>query len=1574
VARDRTRKRKGPPVPEPGGQAPTAASPDASPGDVGTSLEESGGHRFPVVGIGASAGGLEAFGELLKHLPRDTGMAYVFIQHLDPSHESMLAALLSRAAPMPIHEAQDGVEYAPNCAYVIPPNTYLAITDGILRLTPRPEIRGAPMPIDYFFRSLAEHVGSMSIGIVLSGTGSDGASGLVAIKARGGLTFAQDEQTATYNGMPRAAVHAGAVDRVLPPAGIARELARIARAPGTLGSGLAEESSGLVDGSTDLRRVLVMMKQATGADLGYYKAPTLLRRLARRMLLVNVPTLAAYVGYLRDHPAELTNLYDDILINVTSFFRDPEMLDGLSQYVFPALFNDRRPDMAIRVWVPGCSTGEEAYSIAIALWEHGENAAAHFPIQIFGTDLSDSAIARCRAGLYGEELGLSPERLARFFTKTPHGYQVNKSIRDVCIFAKHNLLEDPPFSHLDLISCRNLLIYVRSEYQRRVFELFHYALKPAGFLMLGRSETVSETAALFEAVSKPTRVYTKKPTTPRPIHFAPRLEPPSVGPGPAAAADPTRRLSEIVERADAALARHTPAAVVVDADAEILHYRGNTKLYLDPPSGPPTSNLLRTAREALQLDLRAALEAARKKNAGVRRGPIAMTDEGRERHVMVEVTPLSEREGDVRHFVVLFAEEVEHKTEHSPRAVRAAEDEPRPDDTEVARLRRELRDTRGQLEGSIHELESLNEEYHSAHEEALSANEELQSSNEELETAKEELQSANEELTTVNDELQDRSTELTDINNDLTNVLSSVHLPVLLVDRELRLRRFTPMATKVLNVIASDVGRPISDLAPNLPVPDLSALVLETMETMRPHERTVQDREGRWHAMRVRPYRTHEHKIDGAVIMLVDVDDLRSALAEARDAQEYADAIVATVRAPLVVLDEKLHVLRANRGFYETFTVSPELTEGRLLFDLGERQWDIPRLRDLLEEVVPLHTTFENFEVTHDFPGLGPRTMLLNARRIEDGAGRASRILLAIEDVTERRRAEAERENRLSIAERGRAEAEGLGDLLQRVQTITDMALLKLSFDDLLREILERVRHALGGDTAVILLRRLHEADEEADGEMLYARAAIGLDEESRARVGVPIGTGFAGRVAAEQRPVILDEVDYAQVVSPYIREKGLRSLVGVPLLTEGGLLGVLHVGSVQPRKFSQKDVEILMLAAERIAHAVEVAARRESEHRARTAAEAANRAKDEFLALLSHELRNPLSAVRNAITSARLDPSARGRALEIAGRQSEHLTRLVDDLLDVARITQGKIRLRRERVSLRDAAARAIESARSFVDGRGHILSMISSDEGVVDADPARLEQIIENLVTNAAKYTPPGGRIDIEIEQFGDKAILRVRDNGIGISAEMLPRVFDLFSQGDARLDHGYGGLGIGLTVVRRLVELHGGQIEARSEGPGRGSEFIVRLPAVPVSEGDEPAGRPSSEIVPSARVLVVEDNPDAAESLQMLLELFGHRVRVVHDGPAAIDAVRAEAPDLALVDIGLPGMNGYEVARHLREQPGLERTTLVALSGYGRDEDKQRAIAAGFHLHLTKPIDADRLQALLADLQPRRAGDSG
>ena len=1338
-------------------------------------------HPFPVVGVGASAGGLEACTELLKHLSPDTGMAFVFVQHLDPTHTSMLSTLLSRASPVPLHEAAEGMAIEPNHAYVIPPNTYLSIADGVLRLTPRPATRGVPMPIDYFFASLAEHRASQAIGVVLSGTGSDGTNGLAEIKARGGITFAQDEKTATYASMPRAAARDGAADFVLPPASIAHELKRIGRSPGALRGDPPADATGIVEGSADLSRVLFLMKQATGADLAYYKPGTLHRRLARRIFLLNVGTLSRYLDYVQEHPVELTALHNDILINVTGFFRDPEMLAGLTRHVFPALFRNRRPGAAIRVWVAGCSTGEEAYSIAMALLEFSAAANVTFPIQIFATDLSEPAIARCRTGVYGDDVEVSPERLARFFTKTEPGYQISKTIRDLCIFAKHNLIEDPPYSQVDLVSCRNVLIYLRPEYQRRVFALFHYALTTDGFLMLGRSETAGTAVELFASVDKEASLFAKKPTTARsPGQFVPRLERSSRASIPIATPHPATHLGDLLRKAEAVLARHSPAAVLIDDEAEILHFRGDTSPYLAPPAGSPTLNLFKMARDGLQLDLRVALDAARKDSVAVSR-PVTEIHGGR--RVTIEITPLVATGGG-RHFIVLFNE-----TDEGAAALVAAESSGAPsDEPAVARLRQELHATRAQLDEALQQLETLNEGYRCAHEESLSTNEELQSTNEELETAKEELQSSNEELTTVNDELQARSGELSQTNDDLTNVLTSVHVPMILVGTDLCLRRFTPMATKVLNVIASDVGRAIADITLNVIVPDLPAMIRESMDTMQPRERDVQDHDGRWYVMRVRPYRTNDQRVDGAVLMLIDIADLRRALEVAESARTYAEAIVETVRQPLLVLDGALRVQTANHAFYDTFEVTEEQTQGVLLFELGNGQWDIPDLKKLLREIIPERTHVEDFEVRHSFPSLGERSMVLNARRMEQAG--SIRILLAIEDVTARRHATHEREELLLIADRARADA----------------------------------------DTA--------------------------------------------------------------------------------------------------------------------------------------------NLAKDEFLALLAHELRNPLSAVRNGILTAQRDETRRERALDIAERQSEHLVRLVDDLLDVARITHGKILVRRDRVVLADVVHRAAETVRPFMDGRAQTLAIArtGTGAGVLDGDPARLEQIVENLLTNAAKYTPPGGHVDVSIHHQGHDVILRVRDNGAGIAPELLPRVFDLFAQGDSSLDRARGGLGIGLTVVRRLVELHGGQIEARSEGIDQGAEFTVRIPARTVdmesAASSGPMPMPMPMPLPSRSVLVVEDNADAAEALQMLLELFGHRVRVAHNGPLALEAVHADPPEIALVDIGLPGMDGYELVGHLRAQPGMEHATLVALSGYGRNEDKQRALAAGFHFHLTKPVAIDRLQALMGE----------
>ena len=568
-------------------------------------------------------------------------------------------------------------------------------------------------------------------------------------------------------------------------------------------------------------------------------------------------------------------------------------------------------------------------------------------------------------------------------------------------------------------------------------------------------------------------------------------------------------------------------------------------------------------------------------------------------------------------------------------------------------------------------------------------------------------------------------------------------------------------------------------------------------------------------------------------------------------------------------------------------------------------------------------------------------------------------------EIEVRRLAEVAREESLAMAERARAEAEASAETMRRVETITEPALVAdLPFDELIRELLARLCHTLDGDAAVILRKTVE------DGEtVLRVRAALGLDEPLQRETRVPIGFGFAGRIAAERQPMVVDALDEeAEDVSPYIRQKGIRSLAGVPLLTDDGLLGVLHVGSVEVRRFRADEVDLLQMAAERIAAAIERAERRDVERQAREAAEAANRAKDEFLALLSHELRNPLAAMMNAVVIARLDEGQRERALDIARRQTQHLSRIVDDLLDVARITQGRITLCREPLLLAQVVERAIEATRTWMEDRKHQVNVsLPTDMLMIDGDPVRLEQITTNLLTNAAKYTSPGGRIEVALEREGGQAVLRVSDNGMGVSADLLPRIFDLFAQGERGLDRSEGGLGVGLSVVKRLVEMHGGTIAAHSGGAGTGSEFVVRLPAL--------AAVPEQRRLPSivaghrahARVLIVEDNPDASDALHMLLELLGHKVAVVRDGPAALEAVRESIPDVALVDIGLPGMDGYEVARRARPLASPGQMTLIALTGYGRDEDKARALAAGFDYHLTKPVDVDALRTLLSGAGP-------
>ena len=833
--------------------------------------------RFPIVGIGASAGGLEAFTDLLQYLPATTGMAFVFIQHLDPKHVSLLTELLQRQTRMNVVEASNGVTVKPDHVYVIPRNTHMGLAQSVLTLSPRHSAPVPHMPIDPFFRSLAAEQRSKAIGVILSGNASDGAQGMMAIKSAGGITFAQSPDSSKHDGMPRSAIAAGCVDFILPPKEIAKELAQLGKHPYIAPSQPMGESEPSVE-LEGLGRILALLWKATGVDFGQYKPNTIRRRILRRLALRRMDNLEAYAAKLRSEPAELQSLYEDILINVTEFFRDPEAFEGLKNIVFPKIVSSSQNAGPIRVWIPGCSSGEEVYSVAIALLEFLEAKRHESAIQIFGTDISDIALEKARNGIYspGGVKDVSAERLRRFFTEVDGNYQIAKRVREMCIFAKQNVVKDPPFSKLDLISCRNLLIYLGPTLQKRLIPVFHYGLKPDGFLMLGSSETVGTFTEMFALADKKSKFYSKlEYTGRRAVEFRLKDREPEEPERLKPAAEWTE--AEVLREADRiVLGKYAPAGVVVDDELNILQFRGRVATYLQPFPGMASLNLLKMTSEGLSAELRNAIQKAQREEATVRREALQVRTDSGLIELSFEVVPFKGIAGRSKRYLILFEESRGGRP--SP-AVEKAKKRPSLStlDRENTQLRNDLAATKRYLQAMMEDHESATEELRSANEEIQSSNEELQSTNEELETAKEELQSTNEELNTVNDELQTRNLQLAQVGNDLLNLLSSVNIPIVMLGNDLRIRRFTPVSQRALNLIPSDVGRPISDINLNLEIPKLDRLLAEVIETLTPKVIDVKDLSGREHSLRMRPYRTEDNKIDGVVMVLLDLDLLRNA-------------------------------------------------------------------------------------------------------------------------------------------------------------------------------------------------------------------------------------------------------------------------------------------------------------------------------------------------------------------------------------------------------------------------------------------------------------------------------------------------------------------------------------------------------------------------------------------------------------------------------------------------------------------------------------------------------------------------
>jgi two-component system CheB/CheR fusion protein len=1447
---------------------------------------------FHTVVVGASAGGVEALMRFFEATPAATGCAFLVVMHLPADRESMLSTLLGRKTAMRVTQAQQGVALEVDQVYVAPPDLYIELDGGRIRLHAIGRRGPRATGVDHCMASVARDQGERAIGVVLTGLDSDGTIGIKAIKAEGGFTIAQRPSEATHPEMPRNALATGLVDCELP---LERMGQAIADYVSTEAARLREsQASQRPDDGKDLMNVLDIVRAQLGLDFRGYKPAMLLRRIHRRMNLTRTGSMARLAALLQDRPEETRALAKDFLISVTEFFREPDSWSALAQDVLAPLLQAKRVGEAVRVWIPGCATGEEAYSMGMVLLDSPPVQEQRLKVQIFATDIDDAALDQARRGFYAPaiEKTVAPARLQKFFIKSPQGYQVRKELRDTVVFARQNVVNDPPFSRMDLVSCRNLLSYMGPELQAQLIQTFHFALDVNGVLALGKSETAGAGAPLFTSASRRAHIYRRV----GPARAVPIAATPQIGRSQDDAGSPKTTGTPMIDYSrlmrDALLEQRVAAAVIIDHHGNALYFYGKVHAYLIQPEGVPTTDLFSMVHEELRPQLRGAVH--RVYTAGDRvetSASMHVTDQG-ENVVRLVVSPLkADAQSDM--MIVTF-ERMERRGEASV--------PPTPEDADALRsMEEELRTTKRELRSAIEELESANEELKVANEEAMAMNEELQSANEELETSKEEVQSINEELTTVNQQLEAKVNELEVLNNDLGNLLTSTHIPTLFLDRELRIKRFTPAATTLFPLLPTDLDRPLRDISgPN----DLDSLLEDArrvLTELTPIDSETLDVEGRQFLRRILPYRTQEDRIDGVVITYADISELK----RAGEAQRRHAAVMQTSVDAIIVHDLQGRILAWNRGaesmygYPESEMLGADLS--RLLPPQGRAAHS-----EMVERLQSGERTASE-EATRRRRDGALLEVSLSSSLIRDDDGTPVAVALTERDISPRKRAEAQ-----------------LRESEERFRTLADSApaLIWLADEYGALEFVNQEFARTSGYGA----------------EQLKGRWWVDLlhhDDAALIAAGLPaLQAGKQGRLSVNAR-LRVPGGDYRWMKVTLLRRTGTRR--DAASSRPPGTVGTMV------------DIDAQVTA--------EVELRDASRH------------KDEFLAMLGHELRNPLVPIRNAaeiLTTVASDDKRVKWVRDTLVRQVEHVTRLVDDLLDISLMTRNAMRIHMQPVDLVAVIRRAIESTTPLISRKRHRFEAHLGDDPVwMEGDPIRLTQIFENLIANAAKYTNNGGHIDLQLRVADGQAIVEVSDNGLGLDPRLAGRIFDLFVQDHRSLDRSQGGMGIGLALVRHLAGLHGATVEAFSEGLNQGSRFVVRLPLM-AQHPDEPALEgDATRTVPARRILVVDDDIAGAESLAMLLEIAGHEVSFVSTAREALEIARKTRPEVILLDIGLPDIDGYELARRLREIPEVGSDAIyIAITGFGRPEDFEKSAQAGFFRHLVKPVDPAALDGILEE----------
>jgi len=1305
-----------------------------------------------VVGVGASAGGLEALQRFFQGVPGETSLAFVVVQHLPPQQPSMMDHLLTRCTTLPVQQAQHEMAIRPGHVYLIPPGKDMIISDGKLLIAERSRENNLALPIDQFLRSLAQEKGAKSIGVILSGTGTDGSRGIGEIHQAGGLVLAQDVESAKFDGMPKAAVHTGVVDTILPPQRMAAHIQSFLAHPGEeLGSDSEEPLSKPIE--HNLRGILRLLRNKYGIDFSHYKSGTISRRIERRLMLNEVYDLEDYTERLVTDTDELDKLYRDLLIGVTRFFRDPEAFEKLHRDVITPLIKQATVQDEVRFWIAGTGTGEEAYTLAMLISEELEKHPQLVSVRIFATDVHNRSLEFAARGIYTEDnlQDVPAELAAKYFIKRKEGYQVSPHLRKMIVFAPHNIIRDAPFTSMDFISCRNLLIYLRPEAQKKALSLFHFALKVGGTLWLGPSETLGDLEREFEVVDEHWRVFHKR----RDIRLlaGERASMKAVAGSKVHAAGGATRgvVAHQLETYDRLLEEFMPPSILVTDCRELLHTFSGASKYLIHKDGRPTTDIVEMVQPDFRVPMLTALQRCIKDQTPVVHAGLRC-EAFPEDEIKLVVKPFFNRTANRNEFLIVF-----HATESKAEEQNVPSIDMKGISLEqIQALESELQYAKESLQATIEELETTNEELQSSNEELLASNEELQSTNEEL-------NSVNEELYTVNMEHQRKIAELTELTDDMENLLNSTEVDTVFLDREFRIRKFTPGIAKTFNLIPQDVGRRIDSFTHNVKNLALLDALERVLRSEQPLELEVGDGENEWYLLRILPYFSKK-TIEGLVMTLINITSLKSA----------------------------------------------EM-----------------RLTELSEIVQQSSDAIVRFEL--------------------DGT--------------------------ICTWNRGASEMLGYTE-----------------------------EEAVGKHFSMLM----PENSEAAAQSLLYEVAE--------------------GNCVNDHRTVWLAKDRKSLEIS-------------------------LHVSPI-------RNVSKEVSGASAIAR--DISELKKAEHEIREAI----RRRDQFLAMLSHELRNPFAAILNAnslLQEANVDQDTTQEAREVVEHQLQHVSRLLDDLLDVARVTNDKLVLHTEVIDISKIVVDVVDCIQHQLETCEQQLELIQPEVPLfVDGDIGRLQQAQVNLLVNASKYSPRGSTIHYSVSRDAGEVVIQVSDSGDGIPPEIADRIFEPFVQAEQTIDRSQGGMGLGLPLVRMIVEAHGGKVAVKSHGKGKGSEFTIRLPltaAPPANQGSSDFNIPAG-----TRLLLIEDSDGIRRMLARSLELKGFAVESANNGLEGLNQFKAFQPRVAIVDIGLPDIDGFEVARRVRGQLS-DSALLVAVTGYGQEQDRRKALDAGFDMHLVKPIDPLELASTIA-----------